>query len=150
MIGKNLKRIREKKKMTQQQLAERLGVSRQAVCLWEADKREMKATILHKIVNVLKVNANELVRVIEHDRKNIQFEFRDAGAKEVFVSGDFTNWDKKLPLRRLPRGIWRRKIGLKPGRYEYKFIVDGAWRIDPHNDNHVRNFTGTLNSVKEI
>lgn len=150
MFGANLRRLRKKKRMTQQQLASRLGVSRQAVCLWESDKRELKASILHKIVTILKVNANEFVRSSGQGQKNVEFEFRDSQAKTVFVTGDFTNWDKKVPLRRYASGLWRRRIGLRPGRYEYKFIVDGEWRVDPHNDRHVPNVVGTLNSVKEI
>ena len=149
MIGANLKRIRQKKKMTQQQLADFLMVSRQAVCLWEVEKREIKASILHKISNVLKVSMNDLVRASEQDQKDVQFELRDKDAKEVFVIGDFTEWKKRIPLRR-SKGVWRRKLGLKPGRYEYKFIVDGQWRLDPQNNKHVYNDVGTLNSVKEL
>jgi len=150
MFGANLRRLRKKKQMTQQELADHLGVSRQAVCLWEADKREIKSSILHKIVTVLKVNANEFVRSSGQGQKNVEFEFEDTQAKAVFVTGDFTNWDKRVPLRRDTSGLWRRRIGLQPGRYEYKFIVDGEWVTDPRNDRQVTNFAGTLNSVKEI
>ncbi len=150
MFGANLKRIRQKKRLTQQQLAERLGVSRQAVCLWEANKREIKATILHKIAGTLKVGVNELVRVVDPSRIDARFEIKDAQAKDVFIVGDFTNWGKKIRLRRSSDGTWRKRIDLDPGRYEYKFIVDGEWRIDPQNDQQAYNSVGTLNSVKEI
>lgn len=150
MIGTNLKRIRQKKRMTQQQLAEQLGVSRQAICLWEADKREIRASVLPKIADTLKVNINELVRVIEKDMRNAHFEIVDADAKEVYVAGNFTNWKKKVKLRRLSNGTWRKKIDLKSGRYEYKFIVDGEWRIDPNNEQTAYNSVGTLNSIKEL
>lgn len=150
MIGENLKKIRQKKRITQQQLAEQLGVSRQAVCLWEADKREVKVSILQKISRILKVNVNEIIRVIEHDKKAVHFEFQDDAAQEVLLTGDFTHWQKPLRLRRSAKGVWRKKIDLKPGRYEYKFIVDGEWRIDPNNTKNVYNSIGTLNSVAEF
>jgi transcriptional regulator with XRE-family HTH domain len=150
MIGTNLKRIRQKKNLTQQALAEKLGVSRQAICLWESDKREIKVTVLREIANILKVNVNELIRIKEKELKATEFEIEDTRAKKVYVVGDFTNWQQKLPLRRSSEGTWRKKMTLRPGRYEYKFIVDGEWRTDPANDRTVCNSLGTLNSVKEL
>jgi len=150
MIGSNLKRLRQKKRLTQQELAERLGVSRQAICLWEADKREIKATALRQIATVLKINVNELIRVVEHDLKEAEFEFKAPQAKEVYVVGDFTGWDKRIRLRRFSTGVWRKKIPLKAGRYEYKFVVDGEWHVDPVNNQTTHNALGTLNSVKEL
>ena len=150
MIGSNLKRIRQKKNLTQQALADKLGVSRQAICLWEADKRELKASSLRKIANVLKVNVNELVRVIENDKKEAEFKIKADNAKSVYVVGSFNNWTKKVRLRRLSSGIWAKKMSLQPGRYEYKFFVDGDWRIDPDNECKVYNSVGTFNSVKEL
>jgi len=34
-----------------------------------------------------------------------------------------------------------------PGRYEYKFLVDGEWHRDPVNQEVCDNDFGTLNSV---
>lgn len=150
MIGRNLKRIRQKKHLTQQELAERLGVSRQAICLWEADKREIKATALRKIADILKINVNELIRIVETDLKEADFEFKAPQAKEVYVVGDFSGWEKKIRLRRFSTGVWRKKIPLRSGRYEYKFVVDGEWCVDPVNSHTVYNAVGTLNSVKEL
>lgn len=150
MIGSNLKRIRQKKHFTQQELAESLGVSRQAVCLWEADKREIKATALRKIANILKINVNELVRVVEIDMQDVDFEIKAPQAKEVYIVGDFTGWEKKIRLRRFSEGVWRKRLALRPGRHEYKFVVDGEWHVDPDNEHRVYNALGTLNSVKEL
>ncbi|HSV43518.1 MAG TPA: helix-turn-helix domain-containing protein [Candidatus Bathyarchaeia archaeon] len=150
MIGSSLKRIRQKKKMTQQDLAEKLGVSRQAICLWEANKREVKSTQLRAIANILKVNVNELVRISEEELKDARFQLNDPMAKEVYLVGNFTNWEKRIPLRRSSDGLWQKKVPLRPGRYEYKFIVDGEWRTDPQNTLTVQNTVGTLNSVREL
>lgn len=150
MIGTNLKQIRQKKKMTQKQVAEQLGVSRQAICLWESNKREVKVTMLKKLSNIFKVSITDFLRVMDNDKRDIKFEITDPDAKKVFVTGDFTRWEKQLPLRRSSSGTWQRRISLEPGRYEYKFIVDGQWRVDPANDLQAYNEVGTLNSVKEI
>ena len=53
-------------------------------------------------------------------------------AKSVFVAGDFNNWSSHaMPLSKGRGGVWKLKLGLPPGRYEYKFIVDGEWCCDP-------------------
>jgi 1,4-alpha-glucan branching enzyme len=130
--------------------AEQLGVSRQAICLWEAEKREIKATALRKIADILKINVNELIRVVETDLKEVDFELKAPQAKTVYVVGDFTAWEKKIRLRRFSSGLWKKRLALRSGRYEYKFVVDGEWRVDPVNDQTVYNSMGTLNSVKEL
>ena len=47
-------------------------------------------------------------------------------------------------------GHWRIAVPLKPGRYEYKFLVDGEWTADPQARLNVWNVHGTLNSVVEV
>jgi len=42
MFAKNLKRLREKNNLTQEDLADNLVVSRQAICMWERGKRTPK------------------------------------------------------------------------------------------------------------
>jgi 1,4-alpha-glucan branching enzyme len=84
--------------------------------------------------------------------KEIATEFRlySPKAKNVSVTGTFNNWDtKKDSAKKDSKGNWTRKINLKPGRYEYKFFVDGSWINDP-NSNAVFNSFGTQNSVVEI
>jgi hypothetical protein len=39
---------------------------------------------------------------------------------------------------------------LPPGRYEYKFIVDGEWIPDPSEPHEVVNAFGSTNSVVEV
>jgi hypothetical protein len=39
---------------------------------------------------------------------------------------------------------------LGPGRYQYKFLVDGEWIVDPAASQNVANAFGTLNSVLEV
>lgn len=39
---------------------------------------------------------------------------------------------------------------LEPGVYEYKFVINGEWKIDERNPNFVPNDIGSLNSVLEL
>jgi 1,4-alpha-glucan branching enzyme len=59
----------------------------------------------------------------------VTFQLKAPEAKNVLLAGDFTNWRlAERPLRRSADGVWRTTIRLKPGRYEYKFIVDDQKR----------------------
>ncbi|MFA5100231.1 MAG: isoamylase early set domain-containing protein [Candidatus Omnitrophota bacterium] len=72
-------------------------------------------------------------------------------AKKVSVVGSFNNWDtKKVSAKKDTKGNWTVKVGLKPGRYEYKFFVDGSWVNDPKCSSAVYNSFGTQNSVVEV
>jgi hypothetical protein len=59
-----------------------------------------------------------------------------ANAKNVFVAGNFNNWDPgKIRLKK-SGDAWLAPVILSPGNYQYKFIVDGDWITDPLNPCH--------------
>jgi 1,4-alpha-glucan branching enzyme len=89
--------------------------------------------------------------MVKKAEKKVRFELLASNASKVAMSGDFNAWDKNgIPLKKDRNGIWKTEVSLKPGKYEYKFIVDGQWYRDPTNKSYVRNAFGTENSVKEI
>jgi hypothetical protein len=83
--------------------------------------------------------------------RNFTFVFRGPDAKRVSVSGEFNGWSPDAtPMKRGADGQWETTLALKPGRYQYKFVVDGNWTHDPNARENVRNEHGSLNSVTEI
>jgi hypothetical protein len=78
------------------------------------------------------------------------YEFHLAGfdfAETVIVTGTFNNWNtKEYKMIRNESG-WYFPIWLKPGKYLYKFFIDGQWYIDPGNEWWEENEFGTGNSV---
>ena len=52
-----------------------------------------------------------------------------------------------VPLKRKRDGTWNLKLSFKEGRYEYKFVVDDEWKLDPNNNNTVDSGYGTTNSL---
>jgi 5'-AMP-activated protein kinase regulatory beta subunit len=65
--------------------------------------------------------------------------------------GDFNNWNpKKHPMQNDGNGIWSKTVVLSPGKYEYKFFVDGKWKKDPQNVKTCLNCFGTQNSVLNL
>lgn len=78
-------------------------------------------------------------------------------AKSVFLAGTFNDWDpRSMPMQRRDDGTWRTELALSPGRYEYKFVVDGRWCCEPGYDDQavfphgVPNPFGTMNCVIEV
>lgn len=83
--------------------------------------------------------------------KRVRFTLNAPDADEVMLVGDFNNWDlNSTPMRKGRTKVWGKDMVLKPGRYEYKFVVDGQWISDPDNDNATVNSFGSQNSVVEI
>lgn len=60
-FAKNLKRIRKEKGLSQQKLANLLGMERSSISLYENGKRDPNFTFLIQIATALDVDINELV-----------------------------------------------------------------------------------------
>lgn len=83
--------------------------------------------------------------------KPVEFKFYAPQAKKVSVAGSFNNWSaKELAAKKDSKGTWLAKASLKPGRYEYKFVVDGNWLNDPNCGSCVTNAFGSQNCVLEV
>ena len=54
-------------------------------------------------------------------------------AARVQLAGDFNDWvldgNDMNPVGR----VWKRVVKLQPGRYRYRYVVDGVWQRDPLN-----------------
>lgn len=61
MLGENLKSIRKRQGMTQDELANRLNVVRQTVSKWENNLSVPDAQILQRIAEILDVSVSELL-----------------------------------------------------------------------------------------
>jgi 1,4-alpha-glucan branching enzyme len=82
---------------------------------------------------------------------SIEFSLVAPDAKEVVLVGDFNNWNGEgYRMKKSKDGICKKKVDLKPGRYEYRFIVDGNWWTDPKANETCLNSFGSQNSVINI
>ena len=69
-------------------------------------------------------------------------------AQEVGIAGSFNDWHPNVtPMIRLNDGKWAKELVLPPGRYEYRFVVDGEWVDDPAATELILNSFGTANAV---
>ena len=84
-------------------------------------------------------------------KKRVSFKLEAPEAKEVFLAGTFNDWDEGVrPLKKDAKGIWRTRISLEPGVYEYRFFVDGEWVDDPECEECRENEYGTCNCVVRV
>lgn len=78
----------------------------------------------------------------------IAFTLAAPEAQNVFLVGDFNNWDETShPLKKNSDGTWKINISLTPGRYEYRYLVDGKWQNDPNCTTFAANNFGSENCV---
>ena len=84
-------------------------------------------------------------------KQRATFSLEAPDAKEVAVGGDFNNWNPEThSMTKDKSGAWKKALVLPPGRFEYKFLVDGQWRNDPKNKETCPNCFGTYNNVLVI
>lgn len=83
---------------------------------------------------------------------NNRFTYYGPEATSVKIGGTFNNWNPtdEFLMERDEYGTWSKNISLKPGTYQYRFIVDGEWVEDHNNSNYIHNAYGGNNSVLEI
>ena len=80
--------------------------------------------------------------------KKIAFAMVAPEAQNVFLVGDFNGWNvESHPLKKDSNGTWKISINLTPGRYQYRFLVDGLWRDDPNCTTFIPNSYGGENCL---
>ena len=60
-IGQSMRACREKKQITQLELAEKIGTSNMTVSNWETDRFSPSLIMLMSVADVLKVSIDELI-----------------------------------------------------------------------------------------
>lgn len=83
--------------------------------------------------------------------KKVSFEYPAPDAHQVYLSGEFNDWDGLAnPMKKDKKGIWKTTVSLAPGRYQYRFLIDGRWENDPACSDFVSNDFGTTNCVRIV
>ena len=81
----------------------------------------------------------------------VLFSHAHASASSVHLAGDFNGWDPGAQelSDEDGDGVWTVTLEVAPGRYEYKFVIDGgaSWELDTGNPERVGDNHGGENSV---
>ncbi len=72
--------------------------------------------------------------------------------QKISVFGQFNAWNRsQLFLQDAEgNGIYELTVPIEPGRYEYKFFIDGAEKLDRANPDSVSNPFGSYNSILTV
>ena len=84
-LNDNIKKLREEKNLTQQQLADQLYVSRQTICRWENGSRCPDLIMAKKLALELGVSMDELVS--DEDMNDIQIKYGNWRSEKIKSSG---------------------------------------------------------------
>lgn len=81
----------------------------------------------------------------------VSFALSKPGARRVSLCGEFNGWSvEATPMKQKEGGRWETTLALRPGRYQYKFVVDGQWIHDPNAPENAPDGYTALNSVIEV
>lgn len=93
----------------------------------------MRRAVLAVATVVLAALAGRAAAGVSVVEDEVIFTFHSSKATDVYLVGDFNNWNPTVePLER-EGGAFRVSLFLVPGSYRYKFVVDGRWIVDPDN-----------------
>lgn len=96
-----------------------------------------------------KIKISARIRGSKQKRANIvRLAFNDEGARAVSIAGTFNDWNPGItPMLSNGSGQWIKELSLRPGIYEYQYVVDGKWVNDPQAIKSTPNPYGGRNSV---
>lgn len=85
-------------------------------------------------------------------RKRIKFQVKANPGSHVYIAGSFNDWDAtSKPMKDVNgTGDYTTMLYLLKGKYEYKYVINGEWHVDPECPKWVQNNCGTLNSLITI
>ncbi len=85
--------------------------------------------------------------MVRQTKKSVIFTL-DVDAQEVKLKGSWNGW-KEEEMKRDKKGRFRKLKRLKPGRYEFGYLVDGVWRKEESLPS-VPSPYGSQNSILEV
>ena len=83
-------------------------------------------------------------------RRRVRFEIHADTKSKVAVAGTFNGWNPEKHVLKQKDGVFVLSILLEPGQYQYKFVVNDVWCVDPECPDWAPNEYGSLNSVISI
>ncbi|MBT3294573.1 MAG: hypothetical protein HN919_00585 [Verrucomicrobia bacterium] len=83
-------------------------------------------------------------------RRRVKFQVEADAQSTVSVAGTFNQWDATRHVLKMKDGVYALNILLAPGQYQYKFVVNNVWCVDPECPEWAPNEYGSLNSVIDV
>lgn len=149
-LGEKIKDLRKKANITQEELAEKIGVSRQAVTKWESDIGLPDIENLKAIATLFNISIDELLDykkeilgdiVLEekYSLEGIKKEGRSRHKEEQFILNKFDKATGIYSLARKKKWSWKKNL--------FWFFVEAAY--SPEMDDFIENGLNIFFLVEE-
>ena len=131
-IGQNIAYFRIQKKMTQEELAEKMSVTAQAVSKWECDTSYPDITAIKTLSKVLGVTPTELINGIQHSAeiKDASQEMIDRRIVCIEVQVDETKIVTRFPVPVIKKAMENGTLESLVGKDAYSQVVGILEMID--------------------
>jgi len=83
-------------------------------------------------------------------RDGVLFTLAAPETSRVQLAGDFNSWVAEGSEMEFSNGVWKKILALTPGRYRYRYVVDGRWVSDPMNSYTEPSPFGDRDSVIDL
>lgn len=112
-IGKNIRSLRERRGLTQDELAALLSVSQKTVSSWEIDRTEPKMGMIERICMVLNCQKTDIIEntnyaiqlsSIESEIMDITFKLTDENKKVLLKQARFLLYEQEEELKEKGEG----------------------------------------------
>jgi chromosome partitioning protein len=121
-------------------------------CRGASDYSELAGEVISEEKRLRQTTVSSVQLGPHQTNEGVVFSYYDPLAKDVQLAGDFSGWKPTatLTVTKKNKHIWTGTVPLKPGTYQYKFIVDGEWKIDPYNSDVTVSEHGVNNSTISV
>lgn len=85
-----------------------------------------------------------------YDNGNVRFIYKDQENKQIYLSGNFNNWDPfmlRMTEDKKDPGTYTISLRMAPGKHFYTFVSDGITIQDPNNPKKALDSRGNAVSV---
>lgn len=146
-IGKFIQEQRKKKKLTQEQLAEKLNITKGAVSKWERGISLMDMSLLKPLSEILGVSIIEIINGEKIEEKEVKQKSEEAIEKTIKHS---KNKEKKIKRKTIIKTIILIFITIMMSFLIYKTIYIKLYSNDDYDKNYIDDFKAGYSNQKEI
>ncbi|NAW49986.1 helix-turn-helix domain-containing protein [Elizabethkingia argentiflava] len=87
-VGTNLRKIRSRTKLSQQEVADKMGVSKNTYMSWESEDADIKSRYIPQLAELFNVEIKDLFSEENKGIKFINFQNNDSGTGNIIVITD--------------------------------------------------------------
>ena len=102
-IGEKIRTLREKKHLSQEEMADRLGYSQQAYSKIERNQSDIRLSVLHKVAEVLEIDVTELLAdkstmIVEMNHSTHGINYQNHITYNGLSATDKEIWESRIAL----------------------------------------------------